>query len=191
MARFLDISKRAMRAAVLALLCAVVGSYAVGASISYDGRRSVRQLFGCRQQFAFSEGRLFLERVTFDARDETLFGLVSKRYVNEPVGLRVRLMRERVPDLGADLPQDLDLWIVVRHERIFFSVWCVRVWAPALLLLALLLIKYLRRGMVYCRRSSRVARGLCPACGYDLRESAEVCPECGATAGGRPGGRGH
>jgi len=26
----------------------------------------------------------------------------------------------------------------------------------------------------------RVRRGLCGACGYDLRESAGVCPECGA-----------
>ena len=29
------------------------------------------------------------------------------------------------------------------------------------------------------RRVSRIARGLCPDCGYDLRASTGCCPECG------------
>ncbi len=33
------------------------------------------------------------------------------------------------------------------------------------------------------RRLMRVRRGLCPACGYDLRHGEhEACPECGVTA---------
>lgn len=38
------------------------------------------------------------------------------------------------------------------------------------------------------RRGRRVRRGLCPACGYDLRASSGACPECGTpvAAGANP-----
>jgi len=38
----------------------------------------------------------------------------------------------------------------------------------------------LARGM---RRRRWIARGMCQKCGYDLRGSSGVCPECGAAAG--------
>ena len=41
------------------------------------------------------------------------------------------------------------------------------------------------QAVVFARTRRRRARGLCPACGYDLRASPGRCPECGAAAGGK------
>jgi hypothetical protein len=50
------------------------------------------------------------------------------------------------------------------------------------LLFALLPAHYVLRVRRRRRIAGRLARGCCPACGYDLRASAGRCPECGREA---------
>ena len=44
---------------------------------------------------------------------------------------------------------------------------------------------WIRKGFHNRRRRARIAAGLCPCCGYDLRASPGRCPECGAVTGER------
>jgi hypothetical protein len=59
-----------------------------------------------------------------------------------------------------------------RWRRVVVPLWSVV--AVGLILPVILLLRRMRR-----RR--RIAKGRCPACGYDLRASRGRCPECGRT----------
>jgi len=61
-----------------------------------------------------------------------------------------------------------------RRDEVYAAFWAL---CPLSALPAVLLLW--RRQVPRRRR----ARGLCPACGYDLRASPGPCPECGAPAG--------
>ena len=70
-----------------------------------------------------------------------------------------------------------------------FSVFAVPCWFMVAVLAVLPVMYYLR----FWRQRRRTVRGLCAACGYDLRGSPDRCPECGsvpAPARGRKKGQG-
>ena len=58
-------------------------------------------------------------------------------------------------------------------------------WASVLIWLSLYVALMHRAAQPY-KRASRIARGLCGRCGYDMRESPQRCPECGESATSRP-----
>jgi hypothetical protein len=52
---------------------------------------------------------------------------------------------------------------------------------PALLTAVIGLLPWIRRRRRVRQRDARRKQGLCPTCGYDVRESKERCPECGSS----------
>jgi len=58
-----------------------------------------------------------------------------------------------------------------RYRYVVFPLWVV------VILSGIPVVLYVRRSR---RRRFRIKSGLCLACGYDLRASADRCPECGA-----------
>ncbi len=64
-------------------------------------------------------------------------------------------------------------WSRGRYVELIVPLWFVLAVASTL---PIVWMRY-RRGR---SRRARLAKGLCPACGYDLRATPERCPECGA-----------
>jgi hypothetical protein len=73
------------------------------------------------------------------------------------------VMAGRAEDLASHLPGD----------------WCV-LHAPHWFLMAIAGATGVVVVMPRVRRHRRIAKGLCPSCGYDIRASPQRCPECGA-----------
>ena len=85
--------------------------------------------------------------------------------------------------LGFEWSNDLSPW--PSDQTVFLSFYlppyrliAVPYWA----LLALAAAPIVKRLLSAARRRSRLRRGLCPGCGYDLRATPSGCPECGWSA---------
>ncbi len=67
-------------------------------------------------------------------------------------------------------------WLPSRKQRGWYDDQYIPFWIPTLLFAVSL---WLFHPLDYYRRRKRKKLGLCLKCGYDLRASAERCPECG------------
>lgn len=102
----------------------------------------------------------------------------------------------RIPHWLKTLPPSSGWWYAVRHENyppdlLLCSVLLAVLAAACLVSFAGRLVNRLRFGKAFAdlytptewqkhRIVERARANLCPACGYDVRQSSLVCPECGS-----------
>lgn len=172
-----ELPPRSRRARLLTALLAMmwliwVGSYWLAAEARLDGARLI-----FIAQCADGEITTFHRTYPF-ARDDSSgwhfgfgrdLGIDFKTFVSQS-----SLFKDTAINFaglivgGAQFP--LGSGGMVRERIIAIPIW------PIVLITAVPAIFAHRRRVVWLRRSRR---GLCVACGYDLRESSDRCPECG------------
>ena len=92
-----------------------------------------------------------------------------------PVGIGLQQGYRRIND-PAGGPQ------AYAPMTVAYQIFAVPFAVPVLLTGMIALLPFARRIRLRRVREERVTRGLCPACGYDLRATPGRCPECGNAA---------
>src|SRR5689334_9429953 len=82
--------------------------------------------------------------------------------------------------MGWDVNQQQ--WVPIPPPPQSIKVRVVLISLAADAVLAVLPIIWLRRFVKRNRSFSRMSRGRCPSCGYDLRHTSQRCSECGSLA---------
>jgi hypothetical protein len=125
-------------------------------------------------------GRLLL---FYSARDDVTSRWDEKfnaKYVDRPIWKLEKLPPSNFPVHGDTLLHQLgfEMW-EKQYPGEFHTVqrnWMIPIWLPMLACLIAPIAWYRRWSRVRHRRTHH----LCMRCGYDLRESPQRCPECGA-----------
>lgn len=144
------------------------------------GRETIQSIafYRGRATVLFRQRDLSFDRETFhDLPKEQVAG-VHYAWQHEPAwtSWRDRLVRWWRVYWGAGLRPDPDLWgapPTLWETEINLPMWEVAAMLAAIPTLWMV-------GTARQRRHASRRNGNCPACGYDLRASADRCPECGA-----------
>ena len=91
-----------------------------------------------------------------------------------------QIWTERGPDDAPHAPALFPSWHL-RADDVWFRDLQIAVGYVPLILLSGAAPAWWMLGVKRRKRRWRIARGRCAACSYDLRASAERCPECGTT----------
>jgi hypothetical protein len=171
--------RQALTLALSLILCLLLfacwmRSYWVIDALSWGSATADHQLSSGGGRLIYADAQWPNGRAPFAARHDRTSRAAPLWFENPTHSDGFRLLgfeysREVLPD-----STNLHAWFFIPAWRVI----AIPYWAP----FAFFSMHPLARRLAASRRARRRRRGLCVACGYDLRASRARCPECGAIA---------